>query len=39
MENVKNSLLLPWVTFQSLKKTKMEVWENAEEEGAAGPLM
>jgi len=36
MENVKNSLVPPWVTFQSWKTTKMEVWENVQEEGAAG---
>ena len=36
MENVKNSCVPPWVTFQSLKTTKMEVWESGEEEGVAG---
>jgi len=36
MENVKKSLVPPWVTFQSLKITKMAVWESVEEEGAAG---
>jgi len=36
MENVKNPLVPPWVTFQSLITTKMEVWESVEEEGAVG---
>jgi len=39
MENVKNSSVPPWVTFQSFKTTKMEVLESGEEEGAAGLFM
>jgi len=35
MENVKNSCVPPWVTFQSFKTTKMEVFESGEEERAA----
>ena len=39
MQNVKNSCVPPWVTFQSFKTTKMEVFfKSGEEEGAAGPF-
>jgi len=39
IENVKKSCVPPWVTFQSFKTTKMEVFESGEEEGAAGLFM